>query len=318
MTTAPLPFTPLLMFTLLLLTLPTPPYAAAPLPPTPPPTPTPTPTPTPPPPPPTPPYADADAYAYAAAAAALRRLRRPRRSRRRPCRRLRRRRRRRLRRRSCRRCQPPLAEQRGGEADLLTITRRARRGADGRATAYAAAGRSRRRSPVLTSAARSFQRRRGACAEWSGSSMRSAIKRRRRAAPWVRRSSVSRRDRRGCASSSRRSRNLDGARRPRGGDTAPVSGGVSGVDPRLRGALDRPRGAPHRRVTPRRGRLDRRAPLVFRPARDRMDPAGRRARARGAVVTADLDAIMERRRDDAASVDTCVRCETPFGDPRDA
>ena len=31
-------------------------------------------------------------------------------------------------------------------------------------------------------------------------------------------------------------------------------------------------------------------------------------------MTADLDAIMERRRDDAASVDTCVRCETPFGD----
>lgn len=31
-------------------------------------------------------------------------------------------------------------------------------------------------------------------------------------------------------------------------------------------------------------------------------------------MTADLDAIMERRRDDAASVDTCVRCESPFGD----
>jgi len=31
-------------------------------------------------------------------------------------------------------------------------------------------------------------------------------------------------------------------------------------------------------------------------------------------VTADLDAIMERRRDDTQSVDTCVRCETPFGD----
>lgn len=31
-------------------------------------------------------------------------------------------------------------------------------------------------------------------------------------------------------------------------------------------------------------------------------------------MTTDLDAIMERRRDDAASVDTCVRCETPFGD----
>ena len=31
-------------------------------------------------------------------------------------------------------------------------------------------------------------------------------------------------------------------------------------------------------------------------------------------MTADLDAIMERRRDDAASVDTCVRCDTPFGD----
>ena len=31
-------------------------------------------------------------------------------------------------------------------------------------------------------------------------------------------------------------------------------------------------------------------------------------------MSADLDAIMERRRDDAASVDTCVRCESPFGD----
>ena len=39
-------------------------------------------------------------------------------------------------------------------------------------------------------------------------------------------------------------------------------------------------------------------------------------RARGVVVTADLDAIMERRRDDAVTADTCVRCETPFGDPR--
>ena len=31
-------------------------------------------------------------------------------------------------------------------------------------------------------------------------------------------------------------------------------------------------------------------------------------------MTADLDAIMERRRDDAASVDTCACCETPHGD----
>ena len=31
-------------------------------------------------------------------------------------------------------------------------------------------------------------------------------------------------------------------------------------------------------------------------------------------MTADLDAIMERRRDDAVTADTCVRCETPFGD----